>query len=264
MQTLDGCNQLTFGPLFQVTPSTSSAASASGLDVNLNFHDEGLTTAEGTAQSQLKDTTVVLPEGFTVNPSSGVGLAGCREAQYAEERTQGFTPSERAEGHGCPTASELGTVEASTPLLTQPLHGSIFIAEPYENPFKEPENGHPGGTLVALYIVIKNPETGIMVKLPGKVLPNLSTGQLTTVVDNTPQFPISHFNFHFREGTRAPLITPPTCGTFTTTSDFTPWSTPFLADAFPSSAFQHHKRCRRRRLPRRCTAVQSTDIRRGP
>ena len=93
----------------------------------------------------------------------------------APKRTSPTRAISSKPGEGCPTASELGTVEASTPLLTQPLHGSIFIAQPYENPFKEPENGHPNGTLVALYIVIKNPETGIMVKLPGKVVPNLST-----------------------------------------------------------------------------------------
>src|ERR1019366_2886920 len=98
---------------------------------------EGLTSAEGTAQSQLKNTVVTLPEGFTINPSAGVGLGGCTPADYARETVNS------APGAGCPNDSKLGTVEIGTPLLTQKIHGSLFIAQPHENPF---------GSLVALYI----------------------------------------------------------------------------------------------------------------
>jgi hypothetical protein len=220
MPTLDGCNQLVFNPLVQALPTTVSASSASGLKFSLGFVDEGLTSAEGRAQSQLKDTVVTLPEGFTINPSSGVGLGGCTPAGFAAETI------ESPPGTGCPNDSKLGTVEASTPLLTQTLEGSLFIAQPYENPFPEPEAGHLGGTLVALYIVLKNPETGVMIKLAGKVTPNPVTGRLTTSFVDNPQFPISHFNFHFREGQQAPLITPATCGTYTTKALLTPWSEP--------------------------------------
>jgi len=223
LPALNGCNQLSFEPTISAAPTTVSASSPSGLDFNMFFHDEGLTSGEGTAQSQLKQAVVTLPEGLTVNPSSGVGLAGCTEADLARETL------ESPPGAGCPNESQLGTIEAETPLLTQKLKGAIFLAEPYENPFPEPQAGHPNGTLIALYVVLKSPETGVLVKLPGKVTPNPVTGQLTTSFENTPQLPISHFNFHFREGTRAPLITPPACGTYTTTALLTPWSEPLSA-----------------------------------
>jgi len=229
LQGMDGCNQLSFAPTISAAPTTVSASSPSGLDFNLDFDDEGLTSPDGTAQSQLKDTTVVLPEGFTINPSSGVGLAGCTEADFARESLSSLP------GEGCPNESQLGEVTIETPLLTQPVKGSIFIAEPYENPFPEPQAGHPGGTLVALYVVARNPETGVLIKLSGKVTPNKQTGQLTTTFEGNPQLPFAHFNFHFREGTRAPLITPPTCGTYTTTALLTSWAEPLstLTDTSP-------------------------------
>ncbi|MFZ1927182.1 MAG: hypothetical protein WAU42_13700, partial [Solirubrobacteraceae bacterium] len=139
-------------------------------------------------------------------------------------------------GEGCPNESKLGTVEMESPLLAQKIHGSLYIAQPYENPFPEPQAGHPGGTLVALYIVAKNPETGILVKVAGKVVPNPVTGQLTTIFENIPQLPFNHFNFHFREGAQAPLISPPTCGTYTTRAQLTPWSAP-MTSATESSSF---------------------------
>jgi hypothetical protein len=228
MQALDGCNQLAFKPAMQAEPTTGSAASPSGLDFNLSFDDEGLTSAKVDAQSQLSKTVVTLPEGLTIDPSAGVGLAGCTPADYARETI------ESAPGAGCPNESKLGTVEIETPLLTQKIQGNIFIAKPYENPFSEP--GHPNGSLVALYVVAKNPETGVMIKLAGKVeaggqpgVEGLAPGQLRTTFENNPQLPFDHFNFHFREGVQAPLITPATCGTYTTTAALTPWSEPTMA-----------------------------------
>jgi hypothetical protein len=226
---LTACNQVPFSPRISVEASTEKVAAPTGLDFNVDFHDEGLTSAPGLAQSQLKNTVVTLPEGFTINPSAGVGLGGCRPADFARETVDSIP------GEGCPNDSKLGTVEVESPLLAQKIHGALYIAQPYENPFPEPEAGHPNGTLVALYIVAKNPETGILIRLAGKVVPNPVTGQLTTVFENTPQLPFSHFNFHFREGAQAPLISPPTCGTFTTQAQLTPWSAPMSVVSVSSS-----------------------------
>jgi len=220
---LENCNHLAFAPSISAEPTADSAASPSGLDFNLDFHDEGLASSGGVAQSQLKDTVVTLPEGFTINPSAGVGLGGCSPADYERETL------ESAPGEGCPNDSKLGTVEIETPLLTQKVTGNIFIAQPYDNPFPEPAAGHPDGTLVGLYIVAKNPETGVLIKLAGKVTPNPVTGQLTTSFENNPQLPFDHFNFHFREGQQAPLVTPSTCGTYTVQAQLTPWSEPLVS-----------------------------------
>jgi hypothetical protein len=221
---LTGCNQLPFSPTIAAEPTTNSASSPSGLDFNLNFEDEGLANnPKGLVQSQMKDTTVTLPEGLTIDPSAGVGLGGCTRADYARE-TLDSEP-----GEGCPNDSKLGTVEIETPLLPQKqkVMGSIFIAQPFENPFN---------SLVALYIVAKNPEAGVLIKLTGKVTPNPVTGQLTTTFENNPQLPFDHFNFHFREGQQAPLISPPTCAAYAIQAALTPWSEP-LSPLTDSSAF---------------------------
>jgi hypothetical protein len=211
LQAMDGCNRLPFSPSMSAEPTTDRASAPSGLDFNLDFKDEGLTSSEGLAESQLKDTSVLLPEGLTINPSAGVGLGGCTPNDYANETVNS------APGAGCPNDSKLGTVEIETPLLTQKIHGSIYIAQPHDNPF---------GSLVGLYVVAKNPETGILIKLAGKVTPNPVTGQLTTTFENNPQLAFNHFNFHFREGQQAPLISPPACGTYNTQAVLTPWSEP--------------------------------------
>jgi hypothetical protein len=218
---LTGCNQLTFGPTVSVKPTAESASSPTGLGVELGFDDEGLTNGSGVAQSQLKDTSVTLPEGLTINPSAGVGLAGCTQADLDRETVESLP------GSGCPNSSQLGTVEITTPLLSSAIHGLVYIAQPYENPFSEP--GHPNGSLVALYIVAKNPENGILIRLAGKVDRNEATGQLTTTFQDNPQLPFDHFRFHFREGQQAPLITPSTCGSYTTQVQLTPWSEPLTA-----------------------------------
>jgi hypothetical protein len=227
MPSLDGCNRLSFSPTVEAEPTTDRASAPSGLNVNINFHDEGLTSPEGLAQSHLNRAVVTLPEGFTINPSAGVGLGGCTPADFARESLASVP------GAGCPNDSKLGTVAIETPLLGTVIHGSLFIAQPYENPFSEP--GHPNGSLVALYIVAKNPETGILVKLAGKVTPNPVTGQLVTSFENNPQLPFDHFNFHFREGQQAPLISPPVCGTYTTRAELSPWSAPMTAITDSSS-----------------------------
>ncbi|MFZ1154661.1 MAG: hypothetical protein WAN93_07135, partial [Solirubrobacteraceae bacterium] len=70
LQALDGCNRLPFSPSVSAEPTTDRASAPSGLDFNLDFKDEGLTSAEGLAQSQLKDVNVALPAGLTINPSA--------------------------------------------------------------------------------------------------------------------------------------------------------------------------------------------------
>jgi hypothetical protein len=226
LQALSGCEKIPFTPAITTEPTTHSAASPSGLSLNLNFDSEGLTSAGALsapeprlAQSDLAKTVVTLPEGMTIDPSAGVGLGACTAAQYAEVTLSS------APGAGCPADSKLGTVEIETPLLLTAVYGSLYLAQPYENPFSEP--GHPNGSLIAVYVIVRSrAERGILIKLAGKVTPNPVTGQLTITFEGDPQLPFEHFNFHFREGQQAPLITPATCGTYTTTASLTPYSAP--------------------------------------
>ncbi len=221
---LKGCGKLSFHPSISATPTSEAAQSPTGLDFSLNVKDEGLTSNnEGArAQSDIEKTVVTLPEGMTVNPSQAEGLAVCSEADLDRETLQA------APGVGCPEAAKIGTVEVESPLVDEAIKGSLFVAKPYEN--------LAGDSLLAVYLVIKNADLGVVVKQPIRVEPDPRTGQLITVAEDIPQLPFSSFRLHFREGGRSPLVTPPRCGTYQAVAELTPWSGQALARA--ESAFQ--------------------------
>ena len=208
-QGFTGCGRLPFKPELSAQPTTKAAQSPTGLDVSLDVYDEGLSNPAAIAQSDIRKAVVTLPEGFTANPSLAEGLAVCSESDLARE-TVGSEP-----GEGCPGASKIGTIEVQSPLIDEPINGALYMAEPYENRF---------GTLLALYMVIKSPKLGIIVKQAAKIEPDPTTGQLVTTAEDIPQLPFSHFKLHFREGGRSPLISPPACGTYAAEAEFTPWS----------------------------------------
>jgi hypothetical protein len=147
---------------------------------------------------------------MTLNPSQAEGLGVCSEADLSRE---GY---DSAPGAGCPESSKIGSLSARTPVLSEAATGSLYVAKPYENPV---------GSLI-VYLVLRIPERGVIVKLAGKVEPDPATGQLITTFDDVPQLPVSSFDLHFREGARSPLITPPACGNYETLSRLTPHANP--------------------------------------
>jgi hypothetical protein len=208
-EAMHGCERVPFDPSVSASPTSKLAANPSGFDFQLTLPNSGLLNPEAIAEAQPKRVEVTLPEGVTVNPSEGEGLVGCSPAEYARE-TASSEP-----GAGCPNAAKIGEVQVSTPLLKEEARGALYIAAPRDNPF---------GSLLALYMVARIPERGIIIKLAGRVEPDPRTGRLTTVFDDLPQLPFSSFKLHFREGGRAPLVTPPACGNYQTEARFVPWS----------------------------------------
>jgi hypothetical protein len=195
--------------------------------------------------ANLKDATVVLPEGMTVNPSAGNGLEGCSAAQVGLTSPIGSTPARFAEEPAhCPDASKIGGAEVISPLLVDepefehqlphPLKGSVYLAKPFNNPF---------GSLLGLYLVIEDEELGVIAKLAGKVQADPRTGQLTTSFAENPELPLENVKLNLFGGARASLTSPLACGTHTTSSTLTPWSTPEGADAHPSDFFQTTGSC---------------------
>jgi hypothetical protein len=217
---MTGCGTLGFAPHISSVPSTSQAETGSGLDFSLDIHDEGLTNPEGTANSDIKKAEVTFPEGVTINPSVGEGLGVCTPADLKRET------ADSPPGEGCPNASKLGTVRVQTPLLSEEIGGSIFLAQQDDPQTSAPGAENPFDTLIALYFVLKDPNAGVSVKLPVKVEPDPSTGRLIATLDDNPQVPFNRFEAHLRTGTRAALITPPACGTYETEAKFTPWANP--------------------------------------
>jgi hypothetical protein len=233
-----GCEGLSFAATLSATPETERADSPSGLEVDLAVPPT--TGAEERATPPLRDAVITLPEGLVVDPSSANGLGACSLAQV------GISASGEPDAAppACPDASKLGTVELETPALpaeacrreagepqfrnlaecpqpgereSVPLEGQVYLARQGENPF---------GSLLAIYIVVDDPRTGVVVKLAGEVVADPTTGRLTTTVTAGPQFPFSELRTHFFGGARAALRTPATCGSYEVSSQLTPWSAP--------------------------------------
>ncbi|HEY2768053.1 MAG TPA: hypothetical protein VGI76_07330, partial [Solirubrobacteraceae bacterium] len=210
-----GCELVPFQPSISVEPTNHQADTPTGLNVDISLPQEGLSNPHGLATGDVKDAVVELPAGEAVSPSAAGGLGACSLAQV------GLSTGQPA---ACPDASKLGTVEIDTPLLNDPLKGSIFLGKQSENPF---------GSLIALYLVVEG--HGVILKLPGRVDLDPQTGRIVTTFDNNPQLPFDHLKLNFKAGPRSPLVNPHQCGTYETTAQFTPWSG--TAPVNTSSAF---------------------------
>ena len=211
--SLTGCEELEFEPQATAQLSDPRASSPSGYEFHILIDAQGVTDPDRLAPTPVRRAAVTLPEGVTINPSVGSGLGVCTTVQYAAE-----TPSSPF-GAGCPAESKIGDFRVRTPIVSGAINGSIFLAAPRENPF---------GSLIAVYLVAKSIERGILVKVAGKLQANTSSGDLTAVFDELPQLPYSDLEIHFREGQRSPLATPPACGNISTEADLTPWRDPGL------------------------------------
>ena len=217
MVALDGCNRLPFSSEISVAPDVQEGSTPSGLSVGIHVPQDSTLDAEGLVESALKDTMVTLPVGVQISPAAADGLLACSDEEV------GFTGMEASSGTslftpgpvGCPNASKVATAEVRTPLLPEPLVGAVYLAAQDANPF---------GSLIGLYIEVEAPVSGVRVKLAGEVKLDESTGQIVTVFPNNPKVPVEEAKLHFFGGARAPLSTPSSCGSYTTTASITPWS----------------------------------------
>ncbi|HKO38253.1 MAG TPA: hypothetical protein VJU14_07795 [Solirubrobacterales bacterium] len=221
---ISGCNQVRFEPTLELTPESSEAGKPTGIEVRLAIPQYGLEDPDRLGQAPLKDASVTLPPGMTVNASSADGLVGCSEA---EARLGSAEPA------ACPAASQLGTVEVKTPLLATPLQGSVYLATQGTNPFN---------SLIALYISVDDPLTGVVLKIPGEVSPDPASGRLTVRFDDAPQLPFTEFTLELKGGNRAALVNPSTCGTYSTQAELTGWANP-QEIARASSSFTIDQNC---------------------
>jgi hypothetical protein len=239
-----GCGSLNFSPTLEVKPDGEAGSTPTGLNVGLHVPQEATVNPAGSAEADVKDTTVTLPAGMQLSPSAADGLQACSNAQVGFERyeeldhsgtqTMIFKPklynptSEQEEATLCPNASKIATVKIKTPLLEGELTGSVFLAAP-QNFTGLPEN--PFSSLVAMYLVAEEKERGVEVKIAGHVevgepgiSDGLQPGQIRTTFENIPQFPVSETKLEFYGTDRAPLATPAYCGTYGTAASLQAWS----------------------------------------
>lgn len=213
--TPTGCDKLIFDPSINVRPDSTKPDSPTGLDVSVTIPQND--TPDGLATPHLKDVSVTLPRGMSINPSSAGGLQGCTDAQIG----MGTDDPVR-----CPEASKIGSVTARTPVLREQLEGSVYVGEQHSG---DPESGDMFRILMAL----RGPG-GLVVKLEGKVRADGDSGQLVTTFANNPQLPVETIDLRLKGGSRAPLATPPNCGEQSVSATLTSWAgqTRVLGDTF--------------------------------
>lgn len=211
--TIFGCDKLEFKPTFTATPTNPEAFAPTGLDAVLNIPQNE--TPLSNATSTLKSALVSLPQGMSINPAAGDGLAACSASEV------GFGTTNQS---NCPDAAKIGSAEIDVPALERTLNGSVYQRTPED------------GKLFRFWLVTD--EQGVHLKLPAEITTNPLTGQVTTVFNGIdtlgglPQVPVEEFRLHVFGGPRAPLATP-ACGNYKTHYEFTPWSgqEPVVEDA---------------------------------
>jgi hypothetical protein len=261
-----GCESLQFRPTFSVAPELTDVDTPSGYRVELKV-PQAANVSGILATSDLKDARVTLPEGLVISPSAANGLSACaaegpnginigssdigpagedRSDPEATELGAGHPGGNRssyddgiyhtAAGH-CPASSQIGSLEIKTPLLEEARTGYVYVTEPGCGGSKPPctDVDATDGDLYGIYLEAAG--SGVIVKLHGEVSADPRTGRLTATFTENPQLPFESFRLRFYGGPTAVLANPQICGSYRTTTDFTPWSTPQTPDATPPSAF---------------------------
>ncbi len=263
-----GCERLAFSPEVSVRPETTRAQAPVGVDLDIKMR---LLEGSMLAAPELRDATITLPAGMTINPAVAEGMRSCdasgpegidiptglnaegeplqpSETGIGEEvPAAGLGPEEPelAPGH-CPGESLVGTAEASTPLLAHPIKGRVFLATPGcggEGQSACTERDASDGNLYRMYVELGagtdgKPGEGVLIKLAADVQANAATGQLTVRLLESPQLPIDELNLRLLGGERALLVNPANCEAATTTSLLRAWSSPYTAEAAPSSFYE--------------------------
>jgi hypothetical protein len=213
---VDGCDRLAFEPTASIRPSTTEADAPSGLVADLQFPANS--DPDGLSTPPLRTAKVTLPEGMSINPGSADGLDACTDAQLGLKTDRPV---------GCPDSAKIGTVTAKSPVLEDPLVGSVYLRSQSSD---DPESGE----MFRLALVLESRARGVLIKLPGSVFVNKDTGRVVTQFDNNPQMPVSTLSLQLKSGPRAPLATPSTCGEKTVDVELSSWAgqTAHLTDTF--------------------------------
>jgi len=194
---LVGCGGLPFAPGFSLgTEGIAQAPTGLRIDLSLPANE----VAYGRSAATLDRLSVELPTGLVLNPAAAAALAACAAS----------------EGR-CSAASKIGDATAETPAIDHPLEGGIYLAAPGQNPF---------GSLFAVYVVLDDPLTGTLIKMPGRLDADPQTGRLNATIADLPELPFTKVDLEFPSGPRALFATPPTCGRYISTADLVPSTAP--------------------------------------
>ncbi len=205
---MEDCAAVPVEALFALIPSSTQFDAPDAITTELAVHQAE--SAAAIEASDLKSSTVRLPEGLTINSAATGGMEACSPAQIGIGSAAAVS---------CPPRSAIATAELEVPgLPAGSLQGNVFLGDPAA---PEAIKGPP----YTIYLAVQSPRYGRAVRMEGTVTPNLATGQLTTTFANSPQAPFSNLKLKFNTGALAALANPPDCRPVSSTVLVSPYST---------------------------------------
>lgn len=199
------CEKAEFAPRLSARGASTRASSPSGLEVEVGLPQD--LSPGGVGTPPMRSLRLQLPDGMRLSAGVADGLDGCRLGEI------GLGTNDQPR---CPDASRIGEASVITPVLSSPLHGSLYLATPTDNPF---------GTLFAVYLVLEGGEDrGIVLKLPGQL--EIDGDRVGVSFDDLPQLPIEQLDLRLSSGPRALLVAPPSCGPQLLAAEFTSYAAP--------------------------------------
>jgi hypothetical protein len=202
LEPIVNCERQRFDPSLKTALTNQEADSPSGLDISVGSA-QFLSSAP--SPSSIRSASVILPEGFSINPDAADGQSACTDAQA------GFGTEAPS---SCPDNSKVGTVEVITPALEGPLVGSLYIGEPLP------------GNQYRVFMIFEG--FGLFAKIAAEFHPDPLTGQLTMSLPSLPQVPFESFNLHLFASDRGLIATADNCAIYSDSAALQPWN-PTLA-----------------------------------
>lgn len=212
---VEGCLTAPFAPVLDVAPGSATVGGDSqygapdGIDVNVTVPQHTEASEIGTADA--RQVSVDLPEGLTINPAAATTVQACSAEEFGINEGSPGTALPVIEGTEdgptpvtCPGGSLIGSFEARSPDLAEPLSGAAYLAVPLG---EDPASGQE----YRIFLQASAPEVGIETRLVGDISADPTTGRLTATV-LTPQLPVSGATIQLTGDANGLLANPIACG----------------------------------------------------
>ena len=207
-EPLRGCQKVPFDPTIEAAPTSKLAENPSGLDLQPQHAELRSLESRGIARRPAQEGRSDPARG-----SHGQPLPGRRPGRLLPGRIRARRRFNSRPGEGCPDASKIGTVSVTTPLLKEEATGALYVASPHDNPF----NSSSASTWSR-----GSPSAASWSNWPARSTPTPRPGSSPRPSTTCPSSRSAPSSCTSARAGRAPLVTPPTCGTYTAEATLRP------------------------------------------
>ena len=201
--TPSGCGKLGFSPTLSAQPTTNAATAPTGLDLSLDAprprHHLADRHRPRRPRRRHPQPAAADDDQPARSPPASPPAARPNSPRGADLRPRRGLPAGRQDRHRRPSPRRCST---------NPVAGTIFVAEPDDPATAKPGAENPLDARFALYLVLRDAARGVLLTEPIELDPDPASGRLSATLDQLPQLPLSHLELRFNSGPHAPLTTP--------------------------------------------------------